>query len=50
LKTHQQRRIALDDETVAVLKEQLPRLQARCEKLGATPRPIAYLFSVLRRP
>ncbi|SDH03158.1 tyrosine-type recombinase/integrase [Pseudonocardia oroxyli] len=45
LKTHQQRRIALDDETVAVLKEQVARLQARCEQLGVELRPNAYLFS-----
>jgi integrase len=45
LKTHQQRRIALDDETVVVLKEQAARLQARCEQLGTKLRPDAYLFS-----
>ncbi|MEN3299722.1 tyrosine-type recombinase/integrase, partial [Pseudonocardia sp.] len=45
LKTHQQCRIALDDETVAVLKEQVARLEARCEQLGTKLRPNAYLFS-----
>lgn len=45
LKTHQQRRIALDLETVAVLSEQIERRRARAAGLGLQLRPDAYLFS-----
>lgn len=45
-KTHQQRRIALDDETAAVLRELLARTDARASALGLEVAPDAYLFSL----
>jgi integrase len=45
-KTHQQRRIALDDETVAVLAEHLDRVDGRAAQLDVTVGPDAYLFSL----
>jgi integrase len=36
LKTHQQRRVALDSETVTVLREHLARCDARARALGST--------------
>ncbi|MCF7547412.1 tyrosine-type recombinase/integrase [Pseudonocardia sp. WMMC193] len=45
LKTHQQRRIALDAETVAVLRDHLARCRARATAVGAEYRSDAYLFS-----
>lgn len=44
LKTHQQRRIALDPETVAVLKEHRARYEARARALGAEPPADGYVF------
>lgn len=45
LKTHQQRRIALDAETVAVLRDHLARCRARADAIGVEYCPDAYLFS-----
>lgn len=45
LKTHQQRRLALDPETVAVLRDQLARSQARAVALGHHMSSEAYVFS-----
>jgi integrase len=45
-KTHQQRRIALDDETVTVLVEHLARADERAAQLGVLIGPDAYLFSL----
>jgi integrase len=45
LKTHQQRRIALDDETIAVLKEHIERITQRAAEIGVKLKPNAYLFS-----
>lgn len=44
-KTHQHRRIVLDDETVAVLGEHLMRRRAQAEALGVALTPEAYVFS-----
>ena len=44
-KTHQHRRIVLDDETVAVLGEHLIRRRAQAEALGVALMPEAYVFS-----
>ena len=45
LKTHQQRRIALDPETVAVLREHHARCSARARALGFELPPGAFAFS-----
>lgn len=45
LKTHQQRRLALDPETVAVLREQLARCRARAVSLGHQLQEDALVFS-----
>jgi integrase len=45
LKTHQQRRIALDAETVAVLREHHERCRARATALGFELAPDAFVFS-----
>ncbi|MEK6442180.1 tyrosine-type recombinase/integrase [Pseudonocardia sp. T1-2H] len=45
LKTHQQRRIALDAETVEVLRRHIERLRARAAALGLEYRTDGYLFS-----
>lgn len=45
LKTHQQRRLALDPETVAVLSEHRQRWVARLEALGDTLDEDAFVFS-----
>jgi integrase len=45
LKTHQQRRIALDPETVTILRAHLDRQDANAAKLGTTLRTDAYVFS-----
>jgi integrase len=45
LKTHQQRRVALDPETVTVLRAHRARWVARLEALGLTLDPHAYVFS-----
>jgi integrase len=44
-KTHQQRRVALDPETVAVLTEHLERSSADAHALGLSLLPDAYVFS-----
>ncbi len=45
LKSHQQRRVALDAETVVVLREHIERCRARCAALGIDLAPDAFLFS-----
>lgn len=45
LKTHQQRRVALDSETATVLAEHRDRCQARAEALGLSLDKDAYVFS-----
>jgi integrase len=45
-KTHQSRRIALDDATAAVLLEHLERCTSRAKTLGDELRPDAYVFSL----
>jgi integrase len=45
-KTHQQRRIALDDETVAVLSEHVARVDGRAAQLGLDVGRDGYLFSL----
>src|SRR4051794_27962304 len=45
-KTHQQRRIALDDETVAVLAEHMARVDKRAGEPGVAVGQGAYLFSL----
>lgn len=45
LKTHQQRRVALDPETVEVLSEHLARCRARAEALGLELAADAFVFS-----
>ena len=45
LKTHQQRRIALDAETVVVLRQQIERCRARAEALGFEYPADGFLFS-----
>lgn len=44
-KTHQERRVALDPETVEVLQDQLARAEARCEELSAELATDAHVFS-----
>lgn len=44
-KTHQQRRVALDAETVVVLRELFERYLARLAALGMRHRPDAHVFS-----
>jgi integrase len=45
-KTHQQRRIAIDKETNALLSEHLHRCQARADALGLAVAPDAFVFSL----
>jgi integrase len=45
-KTHQQRRIALDDETIAVLREHVRRVDGRAAQLGLDVGREAYLFTL----
>jgi integrase len=45
-KTHQQRRLALDPETVKALSEHWERCSARCEALGLTLPRDAFVFSL----
>jgi integrase len=45
LKTHQQRRVALDPETTAILREHRTRWAARLAELGLEPDPRGYVFS-----
>lgn len=45
LKTHQQRRVALDPETVVVLREYIERCRARAAALGLELAADAFLFS-----
>lgn len=44
LKTHQQRRIALDPETAEVLREHRRRYERRAESLGLAPNPEGFVF------
>jgi integrase len=44
-KTHQQRRISIDAETVEVLREHFTRLDEVCAKLQVEPSPAAFVFS-----
>lgn len=44
-KTHQQRRVALDVETIAVLREQLARCEARASTLSLSLPADGYVFS-----
>lgn len=45
-KTHQQRRLALDAETVEVLRDHRERCEERARALGAELRPEAFVFSL----
>jgi integrase len=45
LKTHQQRRVALDAETAAILREYIDRARTRAAALGLALPPNAFLFS-----
>jgi integrase len=45
-KTHQQRRIALDDDTVSVLRDHIARIDAIAEELGIEVGPEGYLFTL----
>ena len=47
LKTHQQRRIALDAETAAVLRDHRARCETRAAEGGVTLSPDAFVFSPL---
>jgi integrase len=44
-KTHQQRRVVLDEETVEMLRALIGRHEAAAEAVGVTVKPDAYLFS-----
>ena len=49
-KTHQMRRIALDSETVALLREHGERVRARVEELGGELTRQTFVFSSVRSP
>ena len=49
-KTHQMRRIALDSETVALLREHRERVRARVEELGGELTGQTFVFSGVRSP
>jgi hypothetical protein len=49
-KTHQMRRIALDSETVALLREQKARVAARAADLGSEFAGELYMFGGLKSP
>jgi len=49
-KTHQSRRIALDSETVALLREHRTRVKARVESLGATFSDDVFVFTGSKTP
>jgi integrase len=49
-KTHQMRRIALDSETVALLREHRERVQARVAELGSALTADAYVFAGVKSP
>ena len=49
-KTHQMRRIALDSETVALLREQKARVAARAAELGAGVTNELYVFGGVKAP
>lgn len=49
-KTHQSRRIALDSETVALLREHRTRVQARIETLDATFTDDLFVFTSSKTP
>jgi hypothetical protein len=44
-KTHQQRRVVLDPETVEVLREHRARAESRASVTGSLLRPNSYVFS-----
>lgn len=44
-KTHQQRRVVIDEETLAVLKAHRVRCETRAKTLGIALRPDSYVFS-----
>ena len=49
-KTHQMRRIALDSDTVALLRDHRERVRARIEELGGEMSEQTFVFSGVRRP
>jgi integrase len=49
-KTHQNRRIALDNDTVVLLKEHRARVRARVESLGLTFTEDLFVFSGIKSP
>jgi integrase len=49
-KTHQQRRIALDDDTVTVLRDHIARLDTIAAQLDIQIGPDGYLFTLARTP
>jgi integrase len=49
-KTHQMRRIALDSETVALLRDHSERVRARIEELGGELTGQKFVFSSVRSP
>src|SRR4051812_49818050 len=49
-KTHQMRRIALDSDTVVILRESRERVRARLELLGAPFSESTYLFTGVKTP
>ena len=49
-KTHQMRRIALDSDTVALLRDDRERVLARVEALGGEMSEQAFVFPGVRRP
>jgi integrase len=49
-KTHQMRRIALDSETVSLLREHRVRVQHRLEQLGVSLTEDSFVFAGVRSP
>ncbi len=49
-KTHQMRRIALDSETVSLLREHRARVSARLAELGADVTPETFVFAGVKSP
>ena len=49
-KTHQMRRIAIDSETVALLREHRDRVRARLADLGAVFSEQTYVFAGVKTP
>ncbi|GAB3569465.1 hypothetical protein GCM10027445_21350 [Amycolatopsis endophytica] len=46
-KTHQMRRIALDTETIVLLREHKARMQQRCHELGAGWSENSFVFGTI---